>query len=121
MKRKIDISQAKIVDGTLYLYASDSLSHLKPAGQILVDSEQTSFIYLMETPEDYTYVVLPESLWPILKEGLEGQSSVWIKNDTEQIELTDFYEELAYVIQNIQGNSNYGENMVQKTEEYFGQ
>jgi hypothetical protein len=44
---------------------------------------------------------------------------VWILFEDEQLELTNFYEELTELINNIRGNSNYGAEMVTKVEEIF--
>ena len=44
---------------------------------------------------------------------------VVITNGSEEIQLTQFREELTYLIENIKGNSNYGEMMVSKVEVVF--
>lgn len=119
MRKKITILSASFNNNQLYLKTNESIHTLKPAGQILVDSVQFSFIYLMEDNDDYTYITLPEQLWPSLKSAFEQKSLVWLTCGEENIELTNFQEELEYVINNIKGNSNYGDEMVAKVENYF--
>jgi hypothetical protein len=119
MKRKIIVKTANLVDRKLMLHVNETISGLIPMEQILVDSEQFSFIYLMEDNEDYTYIVISEPIWPLLKEALGEKIPVWIMFNEETMELTNFLEELEYVISNIQGNSNYGEGMVAKVEKNF--
>lgn len=119
MKNKITIVKAALSETRLLLLADQSISGLIPSEQILADSKQYSFIYLMENQEDYTYIDIPEQIWPLLKESLEEQLPVWIYFEDEYLELLNFYEELNELIGNIRGNSNYGEEMVRKVESVF--
>ena len=114
MNKKITIKNANHSKGKLVLLADESISGLIPYEQILVDSEQFSFVYLMENPEGYTYIIIPEPIWPLLKRTLAEQVPVCIQFRDDVIELSNFYDELDYVINNIRGNSNYGEEMVAK-------
>lgn len=119
MNKKILITKANISDKKLRLQTNEPITGLTPVEQILVDSKQFSFIYLMENQEGYTYIEIPEPIWPLLKESLTKQMPVWIHFDQEELELTTFNEELVEVINNIRGNSNYGEEMVTKVEGIF--
>lgn len=119
-KKRIIGEKADITANKLLITADKTLKDLQPGGQILVDSDNTSFIYLMEGQDDeYTYIVLPEMIWPVLKKAKDEALPVWITYQDEHIELVDFLEELEYVISNIKGNSNYGKEMVAKVEEVF--
>ncbi|WP_042356463.1 hypothetical protein [Bacillus rubiinfantis] len=119
MKQKIIVSTASITDTKLRLEISEPLQGLKPGGQILVDSEQYSFVYLMEDKDDYTYIVIPEHTWLEIKTALDTSLSVWLTGPDQSIELVNFQDELDYIISNIKGNSNYGNDMVAKVEEIF--
>ncbi len=119
MNKRITISNANFSDNKLLLHASESINGLIPTEQILVDSKQFSFVYLMENLEGYTYIDIPEPIWPLLKETLTKRIPVWIHFNDGELELTNFNEELEYVINNIRGNSNYGEEMVTKVEGNF--
>lgn len=119
MKQRITVSKASITETKLQLEVSESLTGLIPTGQILVDSDQYSFIYLMEAEEDYTYIVLPELTWSVLKSGLDQSLPVTLMGPDQEVELVQFYDELDYIINNIKGNSNYGKEMVVKVEEIF--
>jgi hypothetical protein len=119
MNKKILITKANISNKKLRLQTIEPITGLTPAEQILVDSKQFSFIYLMENLEGYTYIDIPEPIWPLLKESLTKQIPVWIYFDEEELELTNFTEELVEVINNIRGNSNYGEEMVTKVGGVF--
>jgi hypothetical protein len=119
MNKRITITKANFLDSKLYLQASESISGLSPAEQILVDSKEISFVYLLENLEGYTYIDMKETIWPSLKKVLDKSIPVWIFFEEEQLELTNFYEELTELINNIRGNSNYGAEMVTKVEEIF--
>lgn len=103
----------------MLLQANESIIGLKPGEQILVDSDQLSFIYLMEDKEDYTYIVLSEQIWSFLKSAIEQKLPVWLTYNDEKTELTNFLEELEYVLSNIKDNSNYGEEMLEKADKIF--
>ena len=119
MKKRISIQSANITNNRLLLNANESIKGLSPGEQILVDSDQFSFIYLMEDKEDYTYIVLSEQNWPFLKSALEQKLSIWLTFQDDKTELTGFLEDLEYVLSNIKDNSNYGEDMLKKVDDIF--
>jgi hypothetical protein len=119
MKKNITILQAYIFEDKLMLETNVPIIELVPEEQILVDSKQYSFIYLMEDKDDYTYVVLHEQIWPLLKTAHEKRLPVWVTFNDEKKELLNFHDEFDYVLSNIKGNSNYGEKMVTKVEGIF--
>lgn len=95
------------------------LKDLKPTGQMLVDSDHFSFIYLVEKDNEYIYIVSKDEVWSEFRKAIEADVPVYLTNGTERFELSGFLEELSYLIENIKGNSNYGEEMVAKVEETF--
>jgi hypothetical protein len=119
MKRKIIIQTAILTENELILETDEFINGLIPGEQILVDSDNSAFIYLMEDQNDYTYIVLSENLWPYLKTANEKKLPLLVKSNQEQIELISFLEELEYILSNIKGNSNYGDELVTKVEEFF--
>jgi Family of unknown function (UPF0738) len=122
MKKKIKIMKAEMnnnEDLVLQVEEGVSLSEMKPMGQMLVDSDHLSFIYVVDKNDDYTYISMPESIWPELKKAYEQRATVYISDGREQLVLADLHEELNYLIENIKGNSNYGDEMVGKVEALF--
>jgi hypothetical protein len=119
VKKRITILAANIMDNLLQLNANESINGLKPGERILVDSDQFSFVYLMEDHEDYTYIVLTEQIWSFLKSALEQKLPVWLTFKDEKLELTNFLEDLKYVLSNIKDNSNYGDEMLVKVDKIF--
>jgi hypothetical protein len=119
MKKNIAILKAYIKEEKLMLETNEPILELVPGEQILVDSAQYSFIYLMEDKNDYTYIVLHEQIWPLLKNAQENKLPVWVTFNDEQKELINFHDEFDYLLTNIKGNSNYGKELVTKVEGIF--
>ena len=95
------------------------VSEIITTGQMLVDSSELAFVYIVEKNDSFIYVKLGENTWPILKEELESNRNFKLSNGKQISELPNLREELLYLIDNIKGNSNYGEEMVTKVEECF--
>ncbi|WP_026583726.1 hypothetical protein [Bacillus sp. J33] len=121
MKQKLTIAKADIKENELILGIEDgSVSNLKAMEQILADSDNLSFVYIADNNDDYTYISLPDSIWPDLKKAYDGNLPVYVTDaQGERLELEGFHEELGDLIENIKGNSNYGEEMVIKVESIF--
>ncbi|TKC18301.1 hypothetical protein [Robertmurraya kyonggiensis] len=106
-------------DIALLVNPETNLSEVKATGQMLVDSDGLSFVYVLDINDEYTYLAIKEDFWTELKQGMDSQSKVYLSNSTEHIELENFFEELEYLVENIKGNGNYGEEMVTKVEARF--
>lgn len=122
MNERLIIKNALIKNQTelqLEIDSNHKLNELRASGQMLVDSDGFSFIYLLENADTYTYIAIPETVWNDLKIAVANNLPVVVTNGSEQILLTRFQEELTYLIENIKGNSNYGEEMVNKVETVF--
>jgi hypothetical protein len=122
MRKKLVIEKVERKDGQLYLindHPPFSLKEAKPKGHMLVDSDHLSFIYILETDEDFIYVAIPYECWNDVKQALAGEAAVVLKSEELELELTSFKEELTYLIENIDGNANYGERMEQAVKEIF--
>ncbi|WP_433748975.1 hypothetical protein [Falsibacillus pallidus] len=121
MRKTLQLKNAEKLSKTLILHSEENypLSGLKPTGQLIVDSDAVAFVYLAETEEDYVYIYLPESVWAEMKSALDEQIPMKAVSGNEELVLENIHEELAYLIENIEGNSNYGEEMVRKAESVF--
>lgn len=122
MRKKISIIKTNNVnEDALLLYTEPSiaLDHLRATGQMLVDSDGLSFIYLTENADEYTYISISDGVWNDLKKAMDLVMPVYVSNEKDTLELVNFLEELSYLIENIKGNSNYGEEMVAKVESIF--
>ena len=121
MKQKIHIHTAEMSNQELLLYTNDkrNLNELLSTGQMLVDSDQLSFVYIAELDGEYNYITIPEGVWHIVRDGLKSGLEVYVANQESRLRLESFIEEMNYLVENIKGNSNYGEEMVGKVESIF--
>ncbi|MEQ2525751.1 hypothetical protein EKG37_14325 [Robertmurraya yapensis] len=122
MREKLLVIKTNTTDKNeiaLLVEPETNLSEVKATGQMLVDSDGLSFVYVLEINDEYTYLAIKEDFWPELKRGMDSQANVYLSNSTEQLELENFFEELEYLVENIKGNGNYGEEMVAKVEACF--
>ncbi|WLR59534.1 hypothetical protein [Guptibacillus hwajinpoensis] len=96
------------------------LTSYTATGNMLVDSDSLSFVYLLDGGEGYTYIRFQEEVWTMLANVLDQDVNVVVTSeDDTSIELTDLKEELSYLVENIKDNSNYGEVMNQAVEKVF--
>ncbi|WP_409253446.1 hypothetical protein V1502_05930 [Bacillus sp. SCS-153A] len=121
MRKKIHLTKAELLGDKLVLHSSEKAeeTNLKPAGQVLVDSDNFSFVYFAESQEDYVFIHIQEECWSALKEAFDQKLPVVADLGEEHFLLEGLHEELDFLIENIEGNSNYGEDMVKKVEAVF--
>lgn len=65
------------------------------------------------------YVGFSDNIWVNLKYVLYKDMKVFLEINKKIIELLVVKEELFYFISNIEGNVNYGDEMVVRVEEVF--
>jgi hypothetical protein len=120
MNRKINIINAAMTEkNELLLETEQDINGLKANEQMLVDSDNLAFVYIAESNEEYTYIVLSERIWGTMSEALAAGAEAYLSNGSGRLALPQFREELSYLIENIKGNSNYGDEMVAKVEAAF--
>lgn len=121
MSQRILITDAKIENNELHLSTNieTDLAGVAPTGQMLVDSDQLSFVYIVDQEDGYRYVTIPEDTWSVIQNGLQAGLETFLTFKNGKLKLDRFQSEMEYLIENITGNSNYGEEMVAKVEQVF--
>ncbi|WP_226670600.1 hypothetical protein [Metabacillus litoralis] len=122
MNKRIELTKANMKNETLVLESEETPSEfgeLKAKGQMLVDSDHLAFIYILDTSDAFVYASLPHSIWPELRMAKEKSFPIMAKIGEDVIELVDLIDELTYLLENIKGNANYGEEMESKVVEAF--
>lgn len=122
MQKRIEISEMNISNNQLELIAEKpnfDTASLQASGQMLVDSDSLAFIYKLENEKEFIYVSLPSSIWPSLKNVISEKQKVILHLEENELELIDIIPELEYLLQNIEGNTNYGNEMVELVEKTF--
>lgn len=110
----IYVTEMKFEKGRLKCYTEQKPDNCKAINQMIVDSDDFSFIYLLDNGVEYVRLHFVEETWEMLNR-YKGHKV--IVNDT--ITLTDFYNELEYLIENIEGNNNYPKAFEEKVIETF--
>ncbi|MDQ0255386.1 hypothetical protein J2S74_002768 [Evansella vedderi] len=118
--------EEKAGSGEILISASEPIDYLKKlhaAGQILVDSNDLAFVYILEDPDNFVHIRLPINLWGSLEELRNRETPIFAVFSTPEnqmkLELSHFFTELNSLIENIRGNANYGEEMVNAVEKNF--
>lgn len=121
MPNRIELTESSLKDHTLILSgsAAELEGEIKATGQMLVDSDNFAFVYVLEYKQAFYYAILQEQVWPQINNALESDMPVYISIGSRTIELTGIHEELSYLLGNIKDNANYGEEMEKKVIDAF--
>ncbi|MBM7702548.1 hypothetical protein [Metabacillus iocasae] len=122
MQKRIEVTKSYIEENTLYLQTEEfkhQIKNVQDTMQMITDSDNVSFIYILDVNDEFVYVSIPASVWPNLKDVLHSEQKIVAIVNEHKIELEGLKEELEYLISNIEGNTNYGEEMVSKVEALF--
>ncbi|EOR22263.1 hypothetical protein KGR20_01485 [Cytobacillus oceanisediminis] len=121
MKQKWKIKETIKRENELVFQLQENaiLESTKACGQILVDSDSLAFIYLLEKENEYVYLEIPEKVWKDCKEAVDSNDAFFVKDANGEILLESFKEEIEYLIENIRGNGNYGEDMEKAVSSIF--
>ncbi|ANU13743.1 hypothetical protein B481_2301 [Planococcus halocryophilus Or1] len=92
---------------------------LEASGQMLTDSDNQAFVYLLDTGTDYIYVQFSIHTWPAMTKALEVKNVPLLKWGKQIMPLSEFHEELLMLVDNIEGNDNYGEEFRTAVEQTF--
>ncbi|MEH7370907.1 hypothetical protein V7156_15910 [Priestia megaterium] len=118
----MDITTCVMKSNELHLKADPietEIEQLEDTKQMLVDSDNMSFVYVVDINDQFMYVGLSDNIWANLKHVLHKDMKVFLEINKKVIELSAVKEELSYLISNIEGNVNYGDEMVARVEEVF--
>ena len=67
---------------------------ISPAKQVIVDSDQYAFLYIVEEAGEFSYLRFGEETWPALVDMLLGGEDPLLSLGEKTIELQQFHEEL---------------------------
>ena len=90
-----------------------------PAGKMITDSDNLSFVYLLEVEEGYEHLHFTQAVWPLMVDVLTKNLDPVLSWKDEIISLPGFKDELTMLIYNIEGNDNYGEAFTSAVEQAF--
>lgn len=123
MRNVYTIDQYEVLHNEFFFIVKESDEHIQiqPAAQVIVDSDNEAFIYIVEENGVFSYLRFARSIWPLLVEVVKSKQDPSLRVGAQQIVLTNFFEELSILLFNIEGNSNYGDDFVQAVEQSFAE
>ncbi|PGZ96507.1 hypothetical protein COE51_17000 [Bacillus pseudomycoides] len=122
MQNKIQVKSVEKRENALIFCAENTelrVDGLKARSHVLVDSDNLSFLYILENETSFIYVSIPHTCWEELKNAMKNDETMFVRIHDVEIELEQMKEELEYLIGNIEGNANYGEELVNTVEKVF--
>ncbi|WP_318615914.1 hypothetical protein [Sporosarcina sp. YIM B06819] len=90
-----------------------------PTGKMITDSDDLSFVYLLEVEEGYRQLHFTQAVWPLMVDVLKSDIDPVLVWKDEVMALPGFKDELTMLIYNIEGNDNYGEVFSSAVEQAF--
>ncbi|MBK3494906.1 hypothetical protein JFL43_08530 [Viridibacillus sp. YIM B01967] len=123
MRKTYTVENGTQLENQIHLQLNGEMPNCKwkAAGQVITDSDEMAFVYLMDAGEGYQYIKFPQTIWPLLVKTLQSDSEPLLTWGEEQIELVNFQDELNALIFNIEGNHNYGVDFSTAVEEAFAE
>lgn len=117
------IDHVEVVHNEIYFILNEKkqLSQLQSTGQVIVDSDNEAFLYIIEENEAYSYISFSENVWPHLLQMLLAEQKAYLKVEDGLLPLQQFADELQGLLYNIEGNSNYGDQFVDNIEKAFAE
>ncbi|MFB7139586.1 hypothetical protein ACFCYN_08050 [Gottfriedia sp. NPDC056225] len=122
MRKMLEINGTIINEDGLFLLIDQSklnLEQCSEVGTMIADSDESSLLYIIEEKEEFVYVTVPFEYWSDLKKASDQNINVFLKVDEENMALNSWNDELSYLVQNVEGNFNYGEEFVKQIQSVF--
>ncbi|MFD4704875.1 hypothetical protein ACFWM3_08390 [Gottfriedia sp. NPDC058432] len=122
MRKMLEINGININEDGLFLLIDDTKMNLEQChevGTMIADSDQSSLLYILEENEEFVYVTVPSEYWSDLKKANDQKLNVFLKVGEKSLSLNNWNDELTYLIQNVEGNFNYGEEFVKQVQSAF--
>ncbi|WP_017726946.1 UPF0738 family protein [Halalkalibacterium ligniniphilum] len=118
--KRLEITEGKAVGALKETLSSELIEQVQPAKRMLVDSDELAFIYVVEDEQSYYYVSFPKETWPVLRQALEQRFDIFVSlQENKIINCEQMLDELSYLLSNIDGNGNYGEELEAAVSDVF--
>ena len=110
MRKLVEVQNGTISDNEIQftIEAQEPAEALEAAGRMIADSDGHAFVYLVDTGTDYIYAQFKENLWPAMLAALQRNEVPLLKWGKQIMPMASYHEELWMLLENIEGNDNYG-------------
>ncbi|MEH7459426.1 hypothetical protein V7183_20100 [Bacillus sp. JJ1127] len=122
MQNKIQVKSVEERENALIFCAENTelqVEELTARNHVLVDSDHLSFLYILENESSFIYVSIPHTYWEAMHDAMKKEKVMFVRVNNIEIKLEQLKEEVEYLIENIEGNANYGEELVTAVEKVF--
>lgn len=122
MRKIIEVKELIINDKGLNITIENEVANINECsevGTMIADSDQISLLYIIEENEEFVYISIPSRYWNVLKKALDEEKSVFLQNEGNSMPLTQWNDELSFIVQNVEGNLNYGSEFVEQIQNVF--
>jgi Family of unknown function (UPF0738) len=121
MRKMVEIKEINLNEQGLFLIIDNlvNLAECHEIGTMIADSDQSSLLYIIEENEEFVYVTVPVEFWSRIKKANDQKLEVFIQIGEKKLQLNNWNDELTYLIQNVEGNFNYGEEFVKQIQQVF--
>ncbi|MGK7378607.1 hypothetical protein ACSFXN_12275 [Planococcus sp. 1R117A] len=121
MRKLVEVKEGLITEKHVQfkIEAIEPFEAVEAAGKMITDSDECAFVYLVDTGTEYIYVQFKEHTWASLANALQRTDVPLLQWGEQIMPLDAFHEELWMLIENIEGNDNYGSEFRMAVEEAF--
>ncbi|CAM4091992.1 hypothetical protein BAMA_17450 [Bacillus manliponensis] len=122
MQNKIQVKSVEKKENALIFCAENTelrVEELSTRDHVLVDSDNLAFLYILENETSFIYVSIPHTCWEEMHEAMKNDMTMFVRVNEVELELSAMKEEVEYLVENIEGNANYGEELVNEVEKVF--
>ncbi|MDM5187503.1 hypothetical protein QUF99_09265 [Bacillus sp. DX4.1] len=122
MQNKIQVKSVEERENALIFCAENTeirVEELTVRNHVLVDSDHLSFLYILEDETAFIYVSIPHTCWEAMHDAMKNDKKMFVRVNNIEIELEQLKEEVTYLIGNIEGNANYGEELEAAVKKVF--
>ncbi|QDY44639.1 hypothetical protein HF394_01190 [Planococcus glaciei] len=121
MRKLVEVEKGTITENQIQfsILANEPFEAVEAAGKMLADSDECAFVYVVDTGTEYIYVHFKQHTWSVLAEVLKRTEVPLLQWGEQIMPLSAFHEEMWLLIENIEGNDNYGEVFRTAVEEVF--
>lgn len=121
MRKLVEVQNGIISDeGIQFIVeAQEPFEALEASGRMIADSDGHAFVYLLDTGTDYIYMQFKEPLWPAMLAALQRKEVPLLQWGEQIMPLAAYHEELWMLLENIEGNDNYGGAFSSAVEKAF--
>jgi hypothetical protein len=123
--QKLNVTEINKTDEKYVVLCKHTLSEeeiqgIKAGERMLVDSDGLAFVYILEDESQFYYLTFEQNSWFELYEAYKIDLPLVVElGNNNLIELSQLHAELDFLLENIEGNSNYGEELETAVREVF--